>query len=150
MKFAHDRWSKRIMDGCYLFSNHDTSNIPNLLHPTINLSLASQTKCDSMFSDPKSDHIFSYLLGTYLVYIFFLSYVVIILLLWRGEGAGIYCPLITDWIESTQAQILFPRQIQNGDTEPNSKYCLKEYLNIAYSNTLTLFKFFGYNCILSL
>ena len=44
---------------------------------------------------------------------------------------GIYCPFISDWIESTQAQILFPRQMQNGDTETNSKYCLKEYFNIA-------------------
>ena len=44
---------------------------------------------------------------------------------------GIYSPLIPDWIEFNQAQILFPRQMQNGDTEQNSKYCLKEYLNIA-------------------
>ena len=28
----------------------------------------------------------------------------------------IHCPLINDWIKSTQAQILFSRQIQNGDT----------------------------------
>ena len=42
---------------------------------------------------------------------------------------GIYYQLITDWIESTQAQI-FSRQIQNGDTEPNSKYSLKKYLQI--------------------
>ena len=43
----------------------------------------------------------------------------------------IYCPLIPNWIESTQAKILFSRQIQNGDTEPNSKYYLEEYFNIA-------------------
>ena len=29
---------------------------------------------------------------------------------------GIYCPLITDWIELTQAQIPPPPQMQNGDT----------------------------------
>ena len=44
---------------------------------------------------------------------------------------GIYCPLIPDWIELTQAQILFYRQMQDGDTEPNSKYCLEEYFNKA-------------------
>ena len=44
---------------------------------------------------------------------------------------GIYYPLITGWIESTQSQILFSRQMQNRDTELNSKYCLKEYFNIA-------------------
>ena len=43
---------------------------------------------------------------------------------------GIYCQLIPDLIESTQAQILFSRQIHNGDTEPNSKYYLEEYFNI--------------------
>ena len=48
----------------------------------------------------------------------------------RGHFVGIYCPLITDWIESTQAQILFTHQMQNWDTEPNSKYCLKEYFSI--------------------
>ena len=56
---------------------------------------------------------------------------VIIHLLQKGEGLGIYCPLIHDWIELNQAQMLFYRQMQNGDTEPNSKYWLKEYFNIA-------------------
>ena len=54
------------------FLNHDTSNIPNLSNPNVNLGLASKTKCDDMFSDPESDHIFLHFLGTYLVYIFFL------------------------------------------------------------------------------
>ena len=54
------------------FSNDDTSNIPNLSNPNVNLSLASQTKCDDMFSDLELDHIFSHFLGTYLVYILFL------------------------------------------------------------------------------
>ena len=44
---------------------------------------------------------------------------------------GIYCPLIPDWIELTRAQGLFPHQIHKGDTEPNSKYYLEEYLNIS-------------------
>ena len=77
-------------------------------------------------SDPDSDHIFSHFLGTQLVYILFFSYVIIIHLLRRWGGVGIYCPLITDWIESTQAQILFSCQMQNEDTELNSKYRLKE------------------------
>ena len=38
------------------------------------------------------------------------------------QYVGIYCPLIPNWIKLTQAQILFSCQIQNGDTEPNSKY----------------------------
>ena len=58
--------------GFIYFSNNDTSNIPNLLNPAVNSSLASQTKCDNMVSDRQSDHIFSHFLGTYLVYIFFL------------------------------------------------------------------------------
>ena len=66
---AHDRWNKSVIDGFYLFSNHDTSNIPNISNQTVNLSLAFQTKCDNMFSDPESDHIFSHFLGTYLVYL---------------------------------------------------------------------------------
>ena len=87
-------------------------------------------------------HVFRSVVGSY-IFIFswvstwfifcFLLHVVIIHLLQRWEGVGIYYPLIPDWIESTQEQILFPPQIQNGDTEPNSKYRLKEYFNIAYS-----------------
>ena len=115
--------TKILSTGFIDFSNHDTSNIPNLLNPTVNSSLASQTKCDNMFSDSESDP------GL----LFFFSYVVIIHLLWRGGGVVIYCPLITYWIESTWAHILFSFQIQNGDTEPKSKYYLEEYFNIAYS-----------------
>ena len=46
---------------------------------------------------------------------------------------GIYRQSIPNWIESTQAQILFTLPIQSRDTEPNSKYYLEEYLNIAQS-----------------
>ena len=44
-------------------SNHDTSNIPNISNLNINSSLESQTKCNDMFSDPESDHIFSHFWG---------------------------------------------------------------------------------------
>ena len=78
-RLARDRWYQIVIDGTEMsstvfigFTNHDTSNIPNLLNPNVILSLASQTKWDDMFSDPESDHIFSHFLGTYLVYIFFL------------------------------------------------------------------------------
>ena len=63
---------KTFSTGFIYLSNHDTSNIPNISNPNVNLSLASQTKCDNMFSDPELDHIFSHFLGTYLVYILFL------------------------------------------------------------------------------
>ena len=51
----------------------------------------------------------------------------------EDKYVGIYCQLTTDLIELTRAQILFPRPMQIRDTEPNSKYYLEEYLNIAYS-----------------
>ena len=44
---------------------------------------------------------------------------------------GIYCRLISNLIKSTPAKILFSRKMQNRDTEPNSKYYLEEYFNIA-------------------
>ena len=76
---AWDWWSrikydgtKTSLTGFIYFSNHDTSNIPNLSNRTLNPSLVSQTKCDEMFSDLELDHIFSNSLGTYLVYILFL------------------------------------------------------------------------------
>ena len=74
-------------------SFHDFEN------PNENLSLASQTKCNKMLSDPIWSQIiyFYILLFSYVLdlYIFFL-YEVIIHLLQRGEGVGIYCKLITD------------------------------------------------------
>ena len=82
MQLTRPDWDQQLLlaiDGTKMsstvfinFSNHDTSNIPNLLNPKVNLSLEYQTKCDNIFSDPESDHIFSHFLGTYLVYIFFL------------------------------------------------------------------------------
>ena len=89
IKMARNQWNKNIIDKFFLFSYHNNSNVPNLSNPNVNLSLASQNKCDNMFSDPESDNIFSHFLGTYLVYIFFFSYVVIIHLLRKGEGIRI-------------------------------------------------------------
>ena len=64
--------TKTLSTGIIYFSNQDTSNIPHLLNPNVNLSLTSQIKCDNMFSDPESDHIFPHFLGTYLLYFLFL------------------------------------------------------------------------------
>ena len=53
-----------------LLSNPYISNISNIYNPDKNSSLASQTICDHMFSDPKSDHTFySFfnILGLYVV-----------------------------------------------------------------------------------
>ena len=61
--------TKTLSISYILFSNHNTSNLSNLSNPNVNLSLASQTKCDNVFSYPKLDHIFSHFLGTYLVFI---------------------------------------------------------------------------------
>ena len=54
------------------FLNEYMSNISNIYNPNVTLSSVSQTKCDNMFSYPKSDHIFSYFSVMYLIYIFFL------------------------------------------------------------------------------
>ena len=77
-------------------------------------------------------------LCTWLIYIFFL-YVLIILLLRREEGVGIYCKLILDWTESTRAQLnkIYPSTnniscpIESGIQEPNSKYYLEKNFNIS-------------------
>ena len=60
-----------LSTGFIAFSNNDTSNIPNMFNPDVNLRLVSQIKFYDMFSDPESDHIFSQLLVTYLVYFFY-------------------------------------------------------------------------------
>ena len=96
------------------FSNHDTSNIPNLSN--LNVSLEYYLKqnlmtCFHIWSQIIYFHIF---LVMYLVYIFLFLYVVITHLLQRGGGVGIYCQFIPDWIESTQAQISFPAQCRLG------------------------------------
>ena len=116
--FAMDR-TKFSLTGFSNFSNHHTSNIPDLLNITVNLSLAYQTRCDDMFSDPESDNILSHFFVTYLIIFCFFLYVILIYLPKRGEDVGINCIFIPDWIISTRAQILFSCQMQNGDTEPN-------------------------------
>ena len=76
---ARDQWCRLAIDGTKIsstgfidFSNHDALNTLNLSNPNVNLRLASQTKCDDMFSDPELDHIFSKFSVTYLVYILFI------------------------------------------------------------------------------
>ena len=104
-------WCNKIfIDGFSLLSNQYISNISVIYNPDVNLSLVSQTVCDHTFSDPKSDHIFYFIwLCTWFIFCFFL-YVVIFQLLWRREVVLIYCRLIPNWIEYTQAIILFHAQ----------------------------------------
>ena len=147
---ALNLWNKNSLTGFIAFLNHNTSNIPNLSNLTVNLGLVSQPKCDDMFLDLKSDHIFSYFLVTYLVYIYIFSFVVIMHLLRRGGGIGIYCQLIPNLIKLTRSQILFLTQcmsrIQNqiGNTTWRS---ISIYHRVI---TLTLFIFFDCNRIRSL
>ena len=94
----------------YLISNGYISKISNIYNPDKNLSLASQTIWDHLFSDPKSDHTFHiFWLCTWLIYIFFL-YVAILHLLQIWEGVGIYCKLIIDRFKSTPSRRLFTIQ----------------------------------------
>ena len=137
---AHDQWCRLVIDGTKIsstgfinFSNHDTSNIPDLSNTNVNPSLTSQTKMWlHVFRSGVRSYIFifsGYVPDLYFVF----SYVVIIYLLRRGGVVGIYCQLIPDWIESTWAQILLSCQMYNRDIEPNSRYYLGEYFNIKYS-----------------
>ena len=142
--------TKTPLTGFIDFDNHYIPNISNLYNPNVNMSLASQTKCDNMFFDTESDHIFSHFPVTYLVYIFFLSYVVIIHLLWRGEGVGIYCKLIPDWIKYTRVQILFLTQCRAGIQNQILNTTWKIISIYHRLITLTLFRFFDWNYILSL
>ena len=73
---------------CILLKPHiPNSSSLDFENPNENLSLASQTKSDKMFSDPIWSWVIYftfYFSVMYLVYNFFLLYVVIIHLLWRG------------------------------------------------------------------
>ena len=63
-------------------------------------------------SNPGSNHIFlhfNFQLRTWFIFCIFF-YVLMMQLLQRGEGVGMYCKLIPDWIKSTQARIPFPAQ----------------------------------------
>ena len=63
-------------------------------------------------SVPELNNIFLYFtfqIRNWFIFCVFL-YVIIIHLLLRGEGVGIYCKLIPDWIESIWAWISFPTQ----------------------------------------
>ena len=117
--------------GFIYFSNHDTSNISSLSNLTVNSSLAYQTKCDNIFSDPELDHISLYLSGTYLVYILFIlvcgNYP---LTLRRGRCSNILS--IDSWLNRIDpSTYIISCQMWNGDIEPNYKYNLEEYFNTA-------------------
>ena len=81
------------------FSNQNISNISNIYNPNKNPSLASQTKCDIMFSDPGvGSYIFTSCfsqLRTWFLFCFF-PYVVIINLLQREKG-------MAPWVATTVA-----------------------------------------------
>ena len=75
-----------------------------------NANLSYQTICDHMFSYPTSDHSFhTFWLSNWLIFCLF-SYVENFHLIQRQGGVGIYCRLITNWIELNQARIWFPAQ----------------------------------------
>ena len=150
MKLARDWRNKNVIYGFYLFPNHDTSNILNISNPNVNPSLLSQTKCDNMFSDLQSDHIFSLFSCTYLVYVFFLLICSNYPLTSYRERCRNILLIGSRFNLIDPSTNIISRQMKNRDTEQNSKYYLKKYFNIAYSNTLTLFRFFDCNCILSL
>ena len=110
--------SRLMQQKCHTFFslllNQYILNISNIYNVYIHLSLASQTICDLMFSDPKSDRIFLYFwLRTRFIYFFF-SYVAIYHLLQRQGGVEIYYKFITDLIKSTRAIILFTAQYRTG------------------------------------
>ena len=76
------------------------------------LSISNKLWQNAFRSDPESNHIFLHLtfqLRTWFISCLF-SYVVIIHLLRRGEGVGIYSKLIPAWIKSIRAWISFPSQ----------------------------------------
>ena len=76
----------------YMFESIDL----NLYNPDQNnSSIESQSICDHIFSYPKLDYKFHFLVAQ-LAYIFFLSYISIIDLLWRQECVLIHCMFITN------------------------------------------------------
>ena len=76
------------------------------------LSISNKMWQNAFRSYPESNHIFlccTFQLRTYFIFCFF-SYVVIIHLLQRGGGVGIYCKLIPNWIKSTRTWMSFTAQ----------------------------------------
>ena len=69
---ASDQWNKKFIDGFINFWLIISQISEISANQNVNLRLASQMKCDNMFSDPESDHISSHFSVTHLVYIFFL------------------------------------------------------------------------------
>ena len=111
---ARNWFNKNIIDRFSLLLNKYISNVSNIYNLGLNLILASQKICEHMLSNLKSDHIYSYFwLRIWFTFCFF-SYVVIFHLIWRREGAGIYCPFIPNWIKLTRSIILFTAQYRTG------------------------------------
>ena len=103
----------------------------NINSPNVNLSLKSQTKCYKMFSDPELDHIFPHFSVTYLDYTLFLlvccNYSIT---LKRGRYRNLlYVVPRLNQIHLSTNIISLP--MQREDTDPNSKYYLEKYFNIA-------------------
>ena len=97
----------------YLLLSTHISKTSNIYKPEKFLSLASQTICDHMISDPKLDHTFHvFWIRNWIINVFFL-FMSIVHLLQRQEGVGIHCKLIHYWIELNPAIILFTAQYRN-------------------------------------
>ena len=58
MEQDRDRWNKNVIDGFIDFRIMISQIYQICKNQNVNLSLASQMKCDNMFSDPDLDHIF--------------------------------------------------------------------------------------------
>ena len=111
---APNRQNENVINGFYQFLKSWYLKYPK--------PLKSKGKFKLNISNEMWRHFFTSGVGSYIFILF--GYVPglyvfssRIHLLRRGGYVVIYWPLITDLIESTQAQILFPRQMRDGDTE---------------------------------
>ena len=106
----------------YLLLNKYISNISNLYNPDKNLSLASQTICDHIFIDPKSDHTFHIFWSrTWLIY-FSSRMWQFSIYFWEGGVLESNVSLFPVESNRFQPQYYFPP-----NTEPNLKYQLEKY-----------------------
>ena len=64
--------TKRLSTVFIDLKNRYITNISNMYNPNVNMSLASQTKHENMFTDTKSDNIFLHFSVNFLVHILFL------------------------------------------------------------------------------
>ena len=121
------RQSYITRQSCFsLLSNQYISNISNIYNPDVNLRLASKTICDQMLSDPNSDNIFQIFGYIPELYIFPSSYVAISHFLRRRWWSILWVDYRLNQIYLIKNIIYCP--IQNGNTEPNWKYYLENYL----------------------